>query len=50
MKLSPWLPFYVDTFLDYGFNRVEHFENLRLKGASFFLLNHAFVVDIPHEE
>ena len=49
MRLSPWLPFFHDSFIDYGFNHIEHFENLRLKGAKFYIIEGSFLVDIPHD-
>ena len=43
-------PLFVEEFVDYGYNKVEYFENLRQMGYVFFILNHAFATDYPHPE
>ena len=43
-------PLFHEEFVDYGYNKVQYFENLRQMGYSFFILNHAFAMDFPHPE
>ena len=48
MKLSPTLPFFHDGFTGYGFNHIEHFEELRLRGVRMKLLMDGFLLKPPH--
>ena len=41
-------PLYNDKFYNYGYNKVQLFEHLRAAGFQFYLLNHAFAIDVPH--
>ena len=50
VRYTPNTPLFVEEFIDYGFNKVQYFENLRQAGYSFFILNHAFATDYPHPE
>ena len=43
-------PLFVEEFIDYGYNKVEYFENLRQGGYQFYILNHVFATDFPHPE
>ena len=48
MKLSPVLPFFHDGFTGYGFNRIEHFEELRMRGARMRLVMNSFLLKPLH--
>ena len=50
VKYSPKLPFFYERFINYGYNKVQYFENLRQMGFTFYILNHAFALDFPHPE
>ena len=50
LRLSPSLPLFDERFINYGYNKVEYFENLRQAGFSFYILNNAFAMDFPHPE
>lgn len=50
VRYTPSTPLFVEEFVDYGFNKVQYFENLRQAGYSFYILNHAFATDYPHPE
>lgn len=41
VRYTPETPLFVKEFVDYGYNKVEYFENLRQMGYFFFILNHA---------
>lgn len=49
MKISPTMPYYFDGFVNYGFDRISHFEQFRLQGCQMFILQNAFVVH-PHHD
>lgn len=42
------LPFFHDGFTGYGFNHIEHFEELRLRGVRMKLLMDGFLLKPPH--
>lgn len=42
------LPLFDERFINYGFNKVQWIENLRYFGYEFYVLSHAYAVDIPH--
>lgn len=50
------LPFYKDAivfddrFWNYGYNKVQLYEHLRAANYRFYILNHAFLMDLPHPE
>lgn len=41
-------PLFNELFVNYGYNKVQLFEHLRAAGFHFYILNHAFAIDIPH--
>ena len=43
-------PLFHEKFINYGFNKVQYVEHLRAAGFSFFILNHAFAMDLPHPD
>ena len=49
MRLTPTTPLYDERFMNYGFNKIQYFEYLRLSGARFYLLTQSFGVDVPHQ-
>ena len=50
VRRSLSLPLFDERFINYGYNKVEYFENLRQAGFSFYILNNAFAMDFPHPE
>ena len=48
LHYTPSLPLFGEQFVDYGYNKVQYFENLRQMGFRFYIMNHAFAVDYPH--
>lgn len=48
MKLSPFLPFFHDGFTGYGFNRIEHFEELRMRGVRMRMVMKSFLMKPLH--
>lgn len=48
MRLSVETPFFVESFVDYGFNRMAHFQHLRQRGAQMYVVPSAFVVHKEH--
>ena len=43
-------PLYDERFVNYGYNKVQQIEHLRAAGFEFFILNNAFVMDMPHPD
>lgn len=39
-----------ERFVDYGCNKVQWVDQLRLMGYEFYLLGRAFMMDIAHHE
>ena len=48
LKRGANTPLFSELFYNYGYNKVELFEHLRAAGFQFYILNHAFAIDIPH--
>ena len=48
IKRSERIPLFNELFINYGFNKVQWIENLRYMGYEFYVLSHAYAVDIPH--
>lgn len=48
MKLSAETPFFEEGFVNYGFNRMAHFQHMRQRGAQMYVLPRAFVVHKEH--
>ena len=43
-------PVYDERFINYGFNKIQYFEHLRLRGAKLYLISQSFAVDMVHPE
>ena len=39
-----------ERFVDYGCNKVQYIEHLRLTGKRFYVLTTSFAMDIAHHE
>ncbi|KAK8799970.1 hypothetical protein WA588_002790, partial [Blastocystis sp. NMH] len=50
VKYQETTPLFHEEFVDYGYNKVQYFENLRQMGSTFYILNHAFAMDFPHPD
>ena len=50
VKYQETTPLFHEEFVDYGYNKVQYFENLRQMGSTFYILNHAFAMDFPQPE
>lgn len=50
IRYTPETPLFDDRFINYGYNKVQYFENIRQMGYQFYILNHAFAMDFPHPE
>lgn len=43
-------PVFHDQFVNYGYNKVQYFENLRQMGYSFYVISKVFAMDFPHPD
>ena len=50
LRAYPGMPLFDERFVNYGYNKVQYVEHLRRAGYTFFILNHAFAMDIPHPD
>ena len=50
LKYTPLTPLFYEQFVNYGYNKVQFVEHLRAANYNFFILNHAFMNDLAHEE
>ncbi|KAK8825384.1 hypothetical protein WA538_003080 [Blastocystis sp. DL] len=50
LRKSSSIPLFDETFVNYGFNKVQWIEHLRHRGFEFFTSTQAFLVDIPHKK
>ena len=50
LKYTPSTPLFDERFVNYGFNKIQFVEHLRAANFHFFILNHAFMVDLAHAE
>lgn len=50
LKYTPSTPLFDERFVNYGFNKIQFVEHLRAANYHFFILNHAFMVDLSHAE
>ena len=50
LQYSPSTPLFDESFVNYGYNKVQLVEHLRQSGYTFYILNHAFAMDFPHPE
>ena len=49
LRSSSMLQLFDETFVNYGFNKVQWIETLRYSGYEFYIVNDAFLVDMPHK-
>jgi len=50
VKLRPGLPRFNESFVNYAYDKVAWFEELRYIGYRFDVLTDGYSVDIPHPE
>lgn len=50
LKYTPSTPMYDERFVGYGYNKLQLIEHLRTMNYKFYLLNHAFMIDLAHKE
>ena len=50
VKLTADTPLYEEGYINYGFNKIQYFEHLRLRGTRLYLIAQSFAVDMPHPE
>ena len=50
LKYSPEMDLFDERFINYGCNKVQYVDLLRLKGFDFYLLTQTFAMDIVHHE
>lgn len=48
LKYTPSTPLFYKRFVNYGYNKIQFVEHLRAANYGFFLLNHAFMIDLAH--
>ena len=48
LKYTPSTPLFNEEFVNYGYNKIQYFEHLRAANYRFFILNHAFMIDLAH--
>ncbi|KNB44283.1 hypothetical protein JH06_3462 [Blastocystis sp. subtype 4] len=49
LRSSSSLQLFDETFVNYGFNKVQWIETLRYSGYEFYVLNDGFLMDMPHK-
>lgn len=50
VKMTVDTPLYEEGYINYGFNKIQYFEHLRLRGARLYIIAQSFAVDMPHPE
>lgn len=50
LKYTPATPLFNEQFVNYGYNKVQYVEHLRAANYNFYIMNHAFMVDLAHGE
>ena len=50
LRKSAKLPAFDERFVNYGYNKVQLFENLRALSYNFFIWNDIFAMDLPHPD
>ena len=50
MKVFEGMVLFDERFVNYGYNKVQFFEHLRSAGYSFYILNNAYAMDLPHPD
>ena len=50
VRYGPDTPLFHDKFVNYGYNKVQYFENLRQMGYEFYVINKVFAMDFPHPD
>jgi singapore isolate B (sub-type 7) whole genome shotgun sequence assembly, scaffold_5 len=48
LKKTPDLPLFDERFTGYGYNKIAFVEMLKYSIKQFYILAHAFAVDLPH--
>ena len=48
LKYTPSTPLFYEDFVNYGYNKVQFVEHLRAANYRFYIMNNAFMVDLPH--
>ena len=48
LKYTPSTPLFNKLFVNYGYNKIQFVEHLRAADYRFFILNHAFMIDLAH--
>ena len=48
LRYTPTMPLFAEQFYNYGYNKVQFIEHLRAANFQFYILNHAFAMDMPH--
>ena len=48
LKYTPSTPLFHELFVNYGYNKVQCIEHLRAANYNFYILNHAFMMDLAH--
>ena len=48
LRYTPTMPLFGEQFYNYGYNKVQFIEHLRAANFQFYILNHAFAMDMPH--
>ena len=46
----PSTPTFDENFVNYGYNKVQLIEHLRAVGFQFYIVNNAFMMDMPHPD
>ena len=50
MKYSPDMLLFDERFVNYGCNKVQYVDHLRMRGYEFYLLTRSFAMDLVHHE
>lgn len=50
LAYRPSTPLFDERFVNYGYNKVQLFEHLRVTNHRFYVINNAFSVDILHPQ
>ena len=50
LKYSEDMLLFDERFVDYGCNKVQYVDHLRLRGYEFYILTQTFAMDLVHHE
>ena len=50
MKYYPDMLLFDERFVNYGCNKVQYVDHLRMRGYEFYLLTRSFAMDLVHHE